>query len=87
MKVKTDQTFSEWAMTTLEDAVEREVLLGKMFSNMYFVGKRAGGGIVVEDGNELIDVTISRNSMKCNKHNTSFCQHCLFASMHYNFIG
>lgn len=81
MKIKTDQTFSDWVMTVLEDAVVREVMIKQLFPQMHFVGKKKDGGIIIEDHKELAEITISKKGLLCNVHSGT-CEHTLYASMH-----
>lgn len=84
-KVKTDDTFSSWAMTMMEDSVQRHILLDQMFPMMHFVGKKKEGGIIIQDRNELVEVTVTKRGITCNTHK-GICEHCLFASMHPMFV-
>lgn len=79
-------TFSNWAMTVIENGVLREQLVSQMFSKLHYVGRRKDGGIVIEDEKgELYDVTVTGKSIACSVHK-GFCEHTMFAVLHPLFV-
>lgn len=85
MHVKQDLTYSAWAMDTLDAAIEREILLTKLFPKLHFIGKKQDGGIVVEDNKMLIEIQIKAGSFVCS-NDKGLCNHILFATMHPLFV-
>ena len=80
-----DMTFSNWAMSCIETGVLREQLLTDMFPKMHFVGRRKDGGIVIQDGDDLYDITVTKKSITCSAHK-GYCEHVIFATLHPLFI-
>lgn len=77
----TDLKFTPWVATVVEDAISREIMIDGLFPTMHFVGKKKEGGIVIQDRNELVEITVTKKSVSCNVHK-GICEHALFASLH-----
>lgn len=79
----TDETFSSWVMSIAESAISRQQILETMFKNLHFVGKRANGGIIIEDKtlDGLVEISANKSGFKCN-HDKKTCEHMLFAAIH-----
>ena len=79
----TKDTFTVWAMSTLEASVNRQEKINDLFPNMTYVGKTKNG-IAVQEKGELIEVQVSKTKIKCNK-DEGICNHVLFACLHPEF--
>jgi hypothetical protein len=82
--VTTEDTFTVWATTVLEKAIEREKELSSRYSGLHFVGSTQDGGCIIQEKGEVIRITYAKNTLTCD-HDKGMCKHILYAAMHPQF--
>ena len=79
----TDDTFTVWATTVLEQSVERVSLIKSMFPNYVWVGK-TDTGCVIKDKSTIIEGKWSKNKLVCSV-DSGLCSHCVYAALNSKF--
>jgi hypothetical protein len=79
----TDETFTAWATTVLEQSIKRTSLIHLMFPNYTWVGK-TDTGCVIKDKSAIVEVKWSKNKLVCSVH-SDLCNHCMFAALNTKF--
>lgn len=81
--VDTDNTFTVWAMETLQTALNRELYVNKNYPGLRYIGNKTGGCILEEKGH-IIEVSVGKNLLTCSQ-DKGICKHILFAVLHPDF--
>jgi hypothetical protein len=83
IKDSSDETFTTWATTVLEQSIERTSLLNVMFPNLTWVGK-TDTGCVIKDKSVIVEVKWNKTKLVCNI-DKDLCNHCIFAALNTKF--
>ena len=78
-----EDTFTAWATTILEQSIERTSLINSIYPGYTWVGK-TDTGCVIKDKNVIVEVKWSKNKLVCSIHE-EICNHCIFAALNAKF--
>jgi mRNA-degrading endonuclease HigB of HigAB toxin-antitoxin module len=79
----TEDTFTAWATTVLEQAIQRTSLIDSMFPTLIWVGK-TDTGCVIKDKSVIVEVKWNKNKLVCSV-DKDLCSHCIFAALNSKF--
>jgi hypothetical protein len=81
--VKTNKTFTMWAMDALITAINREKIVNEDYPGIRFIGNKTGG-VILEDKSQIIEISVGKNLLTCSQ-DKGICKHILFAVLHPSF--
>jgi len=79
----TEDTFTAWATTILEQSIQRTSLIHSMYPNYTWVGK-TDTGCVIKDKNVIVEIKWFKTKLVCSVHE-DLCSHCIFAALNAQF--
>lgn len=78
-----DDSFTVWATTVLEQAIDRTSLVESLFPNYTWIGK-TDNGCVIKDKNTVVEVKWVKNKLVCSV-DSEICSHCIYAALNSKF--
>lgn len=83
VSTKTDDTFTAWSTTVLEQSIERIKLINEIYPNFTWIGK-TDNGCVIKDKNTIVEIKWSKNRLVCSIDSEG-CKHCEYAALNPQF--